>query len=183
MHMKGRGKAKTRRTWHEKYLPFVARSPEMQVEWIVAALRKGLLSDAEITPYIRILLSEVGSEKNSLLIELLNGLDEKMQDRMLAASDIYDAPRLLHMIRNPTELHAVTILQKTVPPYEKKQHFVLDKVFQSVYDISPELLEKAAKQLLGSGKAPAHFVKEYERFQEIKEDEKILSALYPKARG
>ena len=44
-------------------LPFVARSPEMQVDWLVGEFRKGVLSDREIAPYVHLLVSEYVGKK------------------------------------------------------------------------------------------------------------------------
>ena len=37
--MQGKDKERRKKSWYQKYLPFVARSPEMQIEWLVAALK------------------------------------------------------------------------------------------------------------------------------------------------
>ena len=37
--------------WYEKYLPFVAKSPEMQIEWLEQVARKNSLTLPEVTPY------------------------------------------------------------------------------------------------------------------------------------
>jgi hypothetical protein len=58
---------------------------------------------------------------------------------------------------------------------------VIDKVFQAVYDCSEELLGQAAARVVAGADMPVHFREAYERFKEVKEDQKLLSALYPKA--
>ena len=44
-------------------------------------------------------------------------------------------------------------------------------------------MKKAAELIRDSGDIPDHFEASYEMFQEIVEDEKLLSDLYPKAKG
>ncbi len=168
--------------WYEKYLPFVARSPEMQVRWLENALRKGTLNSQEVAPYIKLLFEGKGDEQFEILAPLIRSLDEQITLKMMEAADIYDAPILLKMLGTATMPHAVLALQKVPPPYEKKTTLVSDKIFQAIHDSSEKILEQAAHELKQSGKAPEHFAASYERFKEIVEDEKLLSALYPKAK-
>ena len=170
-----------KRKWYEKYLPFVARSPEMQLRWLESAFRKGALTPREITPYIKLFMAPDGEANLARVRGLLHSLSGVAIEKMLGAADIYDVPDLFRCVAEPTEAQAVIAITKAVPPYEKSPELVVDKVFQSVYDYSEELLAQAAARVAGSADRPAHFQEAYERFKEIKEDEKLLSALYPKA--
>lgn len=170
-----------KRQWYEKYLPFVARSPEMQVRWLEAAFRKGTLTHQEITPYINLLMAPDGEEHLALLRVLLQDLNAAVLENMLSAADIYDAPNLFRLIKGPVLAQAVIVITKTPPPYEKAPQQVMARVFQSVYDSSEDLLSQAAEKVKAEPLSPPNFQEAYERFKEIKEDEKLLSALYPKA--
>ncbi|MHB8223609.1 MAG: hypothetical protein ACYDHV_12270 [Desulfurivibrionaceae bacterium] len=170
-----------KRKWYEKYLPFVARSPEMQLRWLESAFRKGVLAPHEITPYIKLFMAPDGEANVARVRGLLHLLSGGLIEKWLEAADIYDVPDLFRCIAEPTVVQAVIAITKTIPPYEKTPQLVIDKVFQAVYDCSEELLARAAAKVAGSADKPAHFQEAYERFKEIKEDEKLLSALYPKA--
>lgn len=174
-----------KKKWYEKYLPFVARSPKMQVEWLRSVFKKGFLTNEEITPYIRLVLADIESdeEKKEQLTDLLNRLDGEVLEEFFLAAEIYDSPKLFSLIRQPTIQQAVIVLRKSLPPYEKTPRLVLDKVFQAIHDKSAVLFEEAAEALRKSNDVPEHFESAYKRFQEIVEDEKILSALYPKAKN
>jgi hypothetical protein len=170
------------RKWYDKYLPFVARSPQMQLEWLVSVFRKQSLSFQEITPYVKIFLADEDDEKRTLLIKLISKLDKQLVDKIVTAADIYDTPELFSLISRPTVLQAVIALRKAPPPYEKNPQAVLDKLYWELHNHSELFLIKARDELLASGNVPEHFEKQFKRFREIVEDEKILSALYPKAR-
>ena len=169
--------------WYEKYLPFVARGPEKQVEWLVAAFNKGALTNEEITPYIRLILSDDNDGRLEEYASLINGLAPAILEKLFLCADVYDVPKLFRIVERPTERHAVIALRKIPPPYEKAAQLVFHRVFQAIYDNSPALVEKAAELIRNSGDIPKHFEASYEMFQEIVEDEKLLSALYPKAKG
>ena len=170
------------RKWYDKYLPFVARSPQMQLEWLVSVLRKKNLSFQEITPYIKIFLTDEDNAKRTILINLISKLDEQFVDKIITAADIYDTPKIFSLSTQPTVLQAVMALQKTPPPYETNSQAVLDKLYRELHNHSEIFLKEASEQLLASGDVPEHFEKQFAQFQEIVEDEKVLSALYPKAR-
>lgn len=170
-----------KRKWYEKYLPFVARSPEMQLHWIESTFRKGSLVPHEITPYIKLFMASDGEGNLALVRGLLHSLNGGIIAQMLGAADIYDVPDLFRCVVEPTVAQAVIALTKVPPPYEKNPQVVIAKVFQAVYDCSEELLTQAAGMVAESAARPSHFQEAYERFKEIKEDEKLLSALYPKA--
>ncbi len=170
-----------KRKWYEKYLPFVAQSRRMQVEWLVGAIRKNVLHLEEITPYVRLLLADVVEEYDEPLVMFLKGIDADVLCRMVQAADIYDVAKLMRLVPEPTVEQAVVALCKEPPSYEKKPELVLDKVFQAIHDRSEALFEEAATELRKRADAPAHFDAAYERFQEILADERILSAMYPKA--
>jgi len=168
-------------SWYEKYLPFVARSPEMQLRWLEAAFRKGALSLGEITPYIRLFMASDGEERPTRIRVLINSLSGDLIGRMLDAAEVYDVPALFRCIAAPVLAQAVLAISKAPPPYEKNPQAVMEKIFQAVYDVSEDLLDEAAAVVLGKADCPAGFKSAYERFKEVKEDEKLLSALYPKA--
>ena len=189
------------RRWYEKYLPFVAKSPEMQVEWLKAMLarlrdsagvvRAGVLSREEIRPYVRLLLEgcEIGRElldederNREELARLLAGLGEENLQLLVECADIYEIPKLIGLLRTCSKDIAVTALMKTSPPYEKNPLLIYDRVFHAIREKSPELLEQAAESVLASSEAPENFAANYERFMEIMQDEHILSLLYPKAK-
>ncbi len=170
-----------KRKWYEKYLPFVAQSQRMQVEWLVGTIRKGTLHLDEITPYVRLLLAEEQGEEGETLVDFLKNLDGEVLCRMVQAADIYDVAKLMRLVPSPTVEQAVVALGKEPPPYEKNPEMILDKVFQAIHDRSETLFEKAALELKKRDDAPAHFEDAYERFEEILADERILSAMYPKA--
>ena len=153
----------------------------MQIRWFEAAFRKGTLSHQEITPYINLLMAPDGGEHLDLLRSLLNDLDASVLENMLSAADIYDVPNLFRLLNRPVLAQAVIVITKTPPPYEKTPQQVMDKCFQAVYDSSEELLVQAAEKVKADPPGQANFQAAYERFKEIKEDEKLLSALYPKA--
>jgi len=168
--------------WFERYLPFVARSRPMQVTWLASALRKGVLSHAEIAPYIRLLLTAEEEEEKKELSALLSAQPADILARMVAAADIYDAPKLIALIQEPDVAQAMEALCKEAPPYEENPHLVQDRVFQAIHAKSPRLLEMAVEAVRSSGRGPRHFEVAYQRFCEKLEDEKLLSALYPRAR-
>jgi len=171
------------RKWYERYLPFVAQSPQMRIKWLVAVIRKGTLSLEEVTPYIRLLLEEAEGEGGETLRELFRDLDEKTISEMVRAADIYDLASLFRLIPAPTVEQAVEALGKAAPPYEKRPNLLYDKVLQAVHDRSEAIFEQAAAELERRVDAPPHFKAVHERFQEILADERILSTLYPKARN
>lgn len=174
------GRRQTR--WYEKYLPFVAKSPEMQVEWLEQVVRKNSLSLPEVTPYLRLLLAAEEGEAKARLAELVNGLTPATVDRLLAAADVHDTPKFFTLLATPTVARAVIAISKAVPPYEKNPGLLLNRIFQAVHEKSPMLLAEAAAVVRQGGGAPEHFEEAYARFLEILEDEKLLSTLYPKAR-
>lgn len=167
-------------------LPFVARNPALQVDWLVMEFRRpGGLTDAEIAPYIHLLLSghasrkEMGGEDD--LQEIFSFLGREIKVAMLRCAEIHDVPDLLALICELSVEDAILVLQKVPPPYEKKGLLLLDRVFQAVNECGDHLLERAAGKMAVDGNAPAHFASAYERFQEILIDEKILAQLYPQA--
>ena len=169
--------------WYERYLPFVARSIDGQVRWLVSVLDKGVLSKEEVTPYINLLLAENSDEEEKILSLQLGELSNDVVSQLLSAADIYDTPKLFNLIPQPDEQHAELALRKDVPPYEKKPLMVLDKVYYAINNYSEQMLEKVAEKIIKEGDGPRNFKENYERFRGILEDEEFLLSLYPYARG
>lgn len=192
--MKKNNGAKSRKSkWFEKYLPFISRSPGMQVDWLVSQLQRKTLSPQEIIPYIRLLLAadlsdtqhydQVSAESGCIDLSLLFAeLDGNVIADMLRAADIYEVPKLFQLLSKPTPEHAVIALIKVPPPYDAEPDKLINNVFQAIHDKSPDLLPAAAVIMKRTGEAPEHFSSAYQRFQEILKDQSILSALFPKAR-
>lgn len=166
-------------------LPFVARSPARQVDWLVIEFRRGVLTDAEMAPYIHLLLSGHANRRevdgDDGLREIFSRLGRDVTVAMIRCAEIYDVPELLALIRELSVDDAILVLRKSPPPYEKKALLLLDRVFQAVNECGDHLLERAARQMTDDGNAPGHFASAYERFKEILIDEKILTQLYPQA--
>ena len=168
-------------------LPFVARSPELQVAWLVGEFRRGILGDRELAPYVHLLVSgyvgrrERGEDAEELHVVFAR-LSREIIVAMVRCVEIYDVPDLLELIRELTVEDAVLVLKKAPPPYEKKFLLLLDRVFQAVNGCGDHLLERAAQKMVCDGDTPGHFTGAYERFREILIDEKILISLYPHAK-
>lgn len=167
-------------------LPFVARSPALQMAWLAEEFHKGVLDDRELAPYIHLLVSEyVGRRERGEGVDELQGIFSRLPRATVVALvrcvEIYDVPDLLELIGILTVEDAVLVLKKVPPPYEKRSILLLDRVFQAVNNCGDHLLERAAQKMACDGDAPAHFAKAYERFREILIDEKILLMLYPQA--
>ena len=175
-------KKKTGR-WYEKYLPFIARSRERQIAWLIGKLRRKSLSYQEITPYIKLLLEEDDPEGLLHLRELLSQLSDSVLGEMLQAADIYDTPKFLDLMPRVAVEHAVIAMSKTPPPYERSPADAIDRIFEVIHRDSDELLEQGAIRLRQSGLAPPHFEESFLHFQEALRDQQFLSTLYPKARG
>ena len=171
-------------------LPFVARSPEMKVEWLRGVHGRGTLTCAEVAPYMHLLLTEFRQERDEVeyggaehpLRAMFRGLDPDMVSWMVRCTEIYDVPVLLDLIDELQVDDAVQVLRKTPPPYEKKALYLLDQVFQAVHHCGgPEIVDRAAAKMREQGTIPPHFDAACERFKEILIDEKILAELYPQA--
>ncbi|MBW1791343.1 MAG: hypothetical protein JRJ14_03610 [Deltaproteobacteria bacterium] len=182
MNMEAIKKKKTKK-WYERYLPFVARSTEGQIEWLVSILKKNVLSLEEITPYVKLLLSEKNNVEKDFLTIQLGNLHDDVVCKLLHAADIYDTPQLVKHIPHLEIHHADIALRKSVPPYEKKPLMILDKVFYAINESGQDLLKKAVEKIAEEGNEPGDFQGNYQRFREILKDEKFLLSLYPNARG
>lgn len=186
--------------WYEKYLPFVAKSQEMQLAWVVDNLSRlrdsvdkgktGLLSCAELKPYISLLLADDPSAGNGLQVavvagETLGGLLSDVQGGdlllMVECAEIYDVPRLLKLLGRISTEQAVLAMRKSPPLYEKNPLLVIDRVFHAIKEKSTQLLENAAAEIMNSPDGPDNFANNYERFRGVMVDEQILRGLYPKA--
>lgn len=178
--MQTTSKKKTRK-WYERYLPFVARSTEGQLEWLVAVLKKEVLSLEEIAPYVTLLFAEKNSEELDFLVSEFGRLSDSIVCRLLNAANIYDTPKLFRFIPQPDTHHAEIALRKDVPPYEKKRLRILDRVFYAINAADQNLLEKVANKMIREGDIPEDFTENYERFLGILKDEEFLLSLYPNA--
>ena len=172
---RGRGKG----SWYQKYIPFVARSPEMQIEWLIAAFRKKKLTREELAPYVHLLLEDENNSDFGHLKTLFQDLDKHVLDDLLITVDIYDTPKLFRLLPEPSLQQAVIALGKKLPPYEKKPQKVMDEVFFAVNERAGKLLQWAAGSLLAKGEVASHFQRNYERFLEILHDEEFLVSIYP----
>lgn len=169
--------------WLERYMPFVARSPEMQVEWLGQTLRRQVLASHEITPYIRLLLEGDDPEIAARIRAALQDLPAWMLEKLVESADIYDTPKLFSLLPTCTVQQVMRALGKEAPPYEQHPRLVRDRLFYAVYSRAPALFPRAAEELQAKGLAPADFAETHRRFLELLEDEKLLSALYPKAKA
>jgi len=176
-------KKKKTKKWYERYLPFVARSTEGQFNWLVSILEKDVLNLEEISPYVKLLLTEKDNEEKEFLSIQIANLDDDVVGKLLHAADIYDTPQLVKLIPHLKIYHAEIALRKNVPPYEKKSLMILDKVFYAINESSDDLLEKVSEKMIGEGNVQEKFQENYERFREILKDEEFLLSLYPNARG
>lgn len=185
--------------WFGNYLPFVAKSEKMQVEWLVNQLSRlgksagkqvaGVLSRDEIKPYVRLLLENTESNeeasalgKNGSLSDLINSIVEENLLLMMECADIYDVPKLFSVLRRPTRDLAVIAMRKVPPLHDKNPLLIIDRVFLAVKGKSGDLLEEAAAVLALDPEAPEAFQVHFARFKEIMMDEHLLSLLYPKAK-
>lgn len=187
--------------WYENYLPFVAKSPAIQAEWLAVELSQmrlaegkdisGVLSREEIKPYIRLFLDncnsgpegwtgEVGADDE--MVALLEGIGDDNLLLIIECAEIFDIPKLFKLLRNLTLEQAVIALKKVPPPYEKNPWLIIDRVFHAIREKSGEQLEAAASLVLAGEDAPIDFADNYERFKEIMMDEHILGLLYPRAK-
>ncbi|NTV14529.1 MAG: hypothetical protein HGA96_11475 [Desulfobulbaceae bacterium] len=185
--------------WYENYLPFVAKSPKIQAEWLASQLTHlrasegaeggGVLSRDEIKPYIRLLLESSnagqgwsGEGEDEQMVGLVASMGEDNLLLLLECAEVYDVPKLFNLIKHPTQEMAIIAMKKVPPPYEKTPLLIIDRVFHAIREKSGELLEQSAVAVMAAGDAPAEFADNYDRFKEIMMDEHILSLLYPKAK-
>jgi len=168
-------------SWYERFLPFVAKRPAAKIEWLVEVFASRALEMRDITPYIRLLTMEI-LRKREELAALFAKLDDSTMLQMLAAADVYDAPEIFALIPKPGVNHALIILHKAVPPYEKNEQQVLNRIYQAIYDRSPQLMRDAADALQRSSDRPPHFSSAYTYFEEVLADKQLLQALFPLAR-
>jgi len=172
--------------------PFVSQDPQMKLDWLTAVIKKRRLSVAEIAPYTRLLVLDYkdaltstrpGNKTGEDFVNLFKGIDRQVIRAMLESCDLRDIPDLLDIIPDLVLDDVVVVLTKQPFPYEKKKKIMVDRVFHAVYErTSGEMLERAAARIMESSPNAANFAKAYQRFKDIKEDENILSALYPQAR-
>ena len=170
-----------RMSWHEKYLPFVSRSPEMQIKWLLNSFSRGILSREELVPYVRLLLNENDIEKQARLKELFEELNKEALTTLLLTADIYDTAKLFRLLPTADVQQAVIALKKHLPSYEKKPQKILDDIFYAIHDRSGHLLQQAVESLPAGGDVPDYFQENYKRFLEILHDEEFLLAIYPNA--
>lgn len=191
MVKKERGIGPLKRVWSE-ILPFVAQDPEMKLAWLMGTIKKKRLSLAEIAPYMRLLILDYKDAMTSVrpgnmtktdFVDLFKDIDRDVMRIMIDSTDLQDVPSLLEFIPDLVLEDVVIILTKQPLPYEKSGKFLVDRVFHTVYErTSSSMLEDAAGHIIKSGASVEHFRTSYQRFKDIKEDEGILSALYPRAK-
>ena len=179
-----------KRLWADA-LPFVSQSLEMKLDWLVGVIKKKKLSRADIAPYMRLLIMEYNGGTSYAMpdertgqdfIDLFRDIDRDVARMMIDSTDLSDIPSLLEFLPELNVEDVVVILTKRPLPYEKKPRLLIDRVFHTVYGRCPTgMFEEAAELILKRGICSEHFGKSYQRFKDIKEDEKILSALYPRA--
>jgi len=163
----------------------------MQIVWLAGALKKSLqqpdaghaLALDEITPYIRLLLSEVEEGRRQELASRINGLEESLISQMLRAADIYDATILFGLLEHPTVEQVAIALTKEAPAFEKSAQLVIDKLFMAIHRQAPAVMEAAATMIVANNEVSPHFEQAYARFKDMLMDEELLSALFPKARA
>lgn len=175
-------KEKRQRRWYQKYLPFIARSPEMQVEWIVEECRRNKLTREELTPYIRLLFSEENVANEEELLGLLTGISSEMQEDFLRVADVYDVPRIIRFIPELNEVLVEIALCKDLPSYETKPQKVMDRVLNAINDRSENLLALVADMIMENRSAPSHFAENYERFRAILEDKEFIRSQWSNAK-
>lgn len=173
-------------------LPFVALDPEMKLVWLVGVINKKRLSCAELTPYMRLLILDYkdaltstrpGNKTGEDFVDLFRNIDREVTRVMLESTDLRDVPALLEFIPDLVRADVVIILTKKPLLYEKKAEILIDRVFHAVYErTSRQMLEDAADDIMRRQISVGRFEESYERFKSIKEDEDILSALYPRAK-
>ena len=145
------------RRWYQNYLPFIARSPEMQVEWLVAECRRQNLVKEEMTPYVRLLFSEENAANEEELRTILAGLLPEVLEEFLNVADIYDVPRIIRIIPLLNETLVEIALTKDLPPYETKPQKIMDRVLNAINNRSRPLLKDVAARIMANGAAPKHF--------------------------
>ncbi len=168
--------------WWEKYLPFVARSLDKQVEWLLAAFRNQTLTDEELRPYVALLLEDDHPETREQLRELLAGIGPVMWCRLLAAASIEDLPVLIGLMPRLGEQEAAVALGSAPPPYATDPASLLDAVHEALHDKDAAVYDIAVQRLLGSDEVPPHLPGAHARFVEILRDRELLSSLFPRAR-
>ncbi len=170
------------RRWYQNYLPFIARSPEIQVEWLVAECRRKNLAQEELTPYVRLLFSEENVAHEEDLRDILADLASEMQEDFLRVADIYDVPRIIRLIPALNGTLVELALGKELPPYETKPQQVMDRVLNAINDRSESLLSTVAVKIMENGAAPKHFAENYERFRAILEDKEFIRSQWSTAK-
>ncbi len=177
--------------WYEKYLPFVAQSPEKQFVWLKRELLRSIkdqrsgrsLTLEEIQPYVRLFLEDDDIERRRELTSLLKDLDSETVGQMLRAADIYDATTLFGLLAQPDVDHVQIVLLKEPPSHEKKPHMITDKLFLAVHNKASEVMESAVESMNKTGETSKQFDEAYTRFKEMLMDEEVLSLLFPKAKA
>ncbi len=177
-----RRRREKRGRWWEKYLPFVARGLEKQVEWLLAAFRRQTLTDEELRPYVALLLEDDHPESREELRGLLAGIGGAMWCRLLAASSVEDLPTLIGLMPRLGVEEAIVALRASPPPYVAAPALLLDAVHEALHYKDAGVYEEAVRRLLASEAPPAHLPEAHARFAELLRDRELLSSLFPRAR-
>ncbi|MEN8140280.1 MAG: hypothetical protein ABFR97_03555 [Thermodesulfobacteriota bacterium] len=175
-----RQKVKAKQKWYDRYLPFIAQPPELQLNWLVTACRKERLTSAELTPYLRLLLSSDNVEEDDDLRGVLANIREDSVSSFLDIVEIYDLPRLISCLPAIDAAIALRAMATVMPSYEKNHQKLVDQVFAAINKRSPLVFGEIAGREDKGGLAP-HFRNNIDRFQKILADEEFLRALYPHA--
>jgi hypothetical protein len=148
------------RNWYENYLPFVAKSPEMQLEWLVDRLsrlrssedkaelsslsartklmpcgykeKRGLLSREELTPYISLLIDGNASGKDAGTTSAAGNVLRDLLDRVKDSN-------LLLMVEC-TEIYDVPRLFGLLRKISREQAVLAMKKVPPPYEKNPLLV-------------------------------------------
>jgi len=166
-------------SWYLRYLPFIAKPLDMQVEWLRGECKKNKLAKDELLPYVRLLFSLDSEGERARLKQMLAELDSDVVHRMLDAADIYSVARVIDLIPELNDRLTEVILLKEMPQYEQKPQKIMDEVFYAINQCAGGVLEKVATTLIEEGRVSKGFKRNYKRFMAILEDEEFIRNHWP----
>ncbi len=173
---------KNKGQWYLRYLPFIAKSQYMQVQWLAAECKKNKLANDELLPYVRLLFSLDNDDERLSLKENIATLSENVVSKILDVADIYIISEVVDLIPELNRCLTEVVLLKTMPTYEQKPQQIMDNVFYSINQRDGNVLDEIASLLMREERAPAGFQVNYERFKAILEDEKFIRTQWPSAK-